>query len=166
MAELTEVDSNNYLFNLNQDQDEVEEAEHRGYNFRSDTNWVILQEFKSEVELEAFILSYTHKMTSTHGNQEYRCIFHSLDRHQQSYGYYKCTSSKCYKEQEDACSLQFRANKRYFDQSIRLYQVGEHSNKYVSEIDNKTPYATMKILIKRRAEGVFFLFSNFFMSLI
>ena len=128
--------------------------------FRSDTNWVILQEFKSEVELEAFILSYTHKMTSTHGNQESRCIFHSLDRHQQSYGYYKCTSSKCYKEQEDACSLQFRANKRYFDQSIRLYQVGEHSNKYVSEIDNKTPYATMKILIKRRAEGVFILFST------
>ena len=66
--------------------------------------------------------------------------------------------------------------------------MGEHSNKYVNEIDNKrpgicmfykaeimkllgdeankTPYATMKILIKRRAEGVFFLSSNFFMSLI
>ena len=163
---------------------EVEAARPRGSNLKSDTHWVILKTFKSDVELETFIRTYTHKMTSTHGNQVSKCIYHDMDeKHKQTYGYYKCTSSKCHKETSDKCSFEFRVNKCSLDQCSRLYQVGDHSNKYSNEVDNKrpgicmfykaeidklfadeankTPYAIRIILIKRRAEGMFGYFLSF-----
>lgn len=85
--------------------------------------WKVIQEFASAVLFESFLITYSHKMTATHGSQVSRCAFHS-HKHKQTYGYYKCTSSKCIKDSGDSCSYQLRVNECSQDQIIRIYQVG------------------------------------------
>jgi len=103
-----------------------------------------LSDDDSETDRPRFIVTYTHKMTSTHGSQESRCTFHdTTEKHKQTYGYYKCTSSKCFRSPEDSCTLQFRENKCSLDLVSRLYQVGDHSNKYENETENKRPGISM-----------------------
>ena len=142
--------------------------------------WVSLGDHSTRVEFESFLTKHPFKLTSTHGNQRSRCTIHSNDKHYQTYSYYKCSSTKCFKESEDSCSFQLKVTECSFDHHVRVYQVGEHSNKYVNikdnnrtgicaffkaEIDNllkdessKKPFTILMILTRRKAEGKLVIF--------
>ncbi len=76
--------------------------------------WQLAGEFDSKTELESFLASYTHKMTSTHGGQSCLCSA-PYNRHQtiagshrQLYGYLRCSSAKCSETPEDFCNFRFK----------------------------------------------------------
>ena len=72
------------------------------------SDWKFTQEIH-ESDLEYFLSNYSHKMTSSHGHQTVKCTIH-LDRskHQQIYGYIRCSSMKCFQVEEDSCSFIFK----------------------------------------------------------
>ncbi len=76
--------------------------------------WQLAGEFDSKTELESFLASYTHKMTSTHGGQSCLCSA-PYNRHQtiagshrQLYGYLRCSSAKCSEISENFCNFRFK----------------------------------------------------------
>ena len=73
----------------------------------SGTKWESVAEFTNKFDLLDFLYGYSHKMTTSHGNQTSKCNLH-CGRHSQVYGYYTCTSTKCIKAPDDKCSFRFR----------------------------------------------------------
>jgi len=74
------------------------------------SEWVLYQEFKTKMELNAFLSGYTHKLTATHGNQKSSCIKHG-GSHPQLYGYMKCSSLKFYSKEEDKCFFRLKVTR-------------------------------------------------------
>ena len=70
-------------------------------------DWLLINDFNEE-DLKDFLLSYTHKMTSTHGSQLSKCNLHPRSTHKQEYGYMRCSSLKCFKTEEDSCLFVFK----------------------------------------------------------
>lgn len=76
--------------------------------------WEFVEQFESKSELEAFLSTYTHKMTATHGCQPCICsASHSQihSSHKQLYGYLRCSSTICCAAPEDRCSFRFKVTK-------------------------------------------------------
>ncbi len=77
--------------------------------------WEFVDIFKSKNELEAFLGSYTHKMTASHGGNPGICsapfsVHPSKIQtsHKHTYGYYRCSSTKCVQQPEERCSFSFK----------------------------------------------------------
>ena len=72
------------------------------------SGWHQINEFKCIEEMDEFLQAYTHKVTSSHGNQVSKCKKHVSDGHVQTYGYLRCSSVKCLKVPGDSCSFSFK----------------------------------------------------------
>ena len=72
----------------------------------SDTTWDIVKRCDTEDTFVDFLYTPPFRMVATHGNQRCKCSLH--DGHKQVYGYYSCSSVKCFAAEGDTCSFRLK----------------------------------------------------------